>query len=39
MLHLAMVESADGANRVIVLADRGLMAMPLTVAAAGGFIG
>ena len=39
VLRLPMVESADGADRVVIFADRSSVPVPLTVAAASGFVG
>ena len=39
VLRLLVMKSADGTDRVIVLADRSGVPVPLTVAAAGGFVG
>ena len=39
MLFLFVVQGTDGAYRVVVLANRGSMAVSLTVAAEGGFVG
>ena len=39
MLCLLVVQGTDGVYRVVVLADRGSMAVSLTVAAEGGFVG
>ena len=39
VFRLFVMESADGADRVVVLADWGGVSVPLTVTAAGGFVG
>ena len=39
VFRFSVVESADRADGVVVLAYRGGVAVPLTVAAAGGFVG
>ena len=39
VIRLLVMESTDGADRVVVLADRSGVPIPLAVAAAGGFVG
>ena len=39
VFRFVVVECTDGTNRVVVFADRCGVAIPLTIAASGGFIG